>query len=263
MQTTTTELVLFIVVSTCLILLMGTFILMILFLARKKNLKNERLLQELKNEFEKDILQAQIEIQEQTFEEISREIHDNINLSLTLAKLRLNTIGTKLPELDDPIDLIGKAINELSDLSRSMNSDIIKDCGLLTALTLEVERIKKLQSITIILEIHGVPVFLESQRELYIFRILQEALHNTLKHAKAKSVLIKLDYSQSQLKIEIKDDGQGLTRNFKYRKTGSFPSAGFRNMQKRIELLQGNFSIFSEQGKGTKLLLSLPITNVA
>jgi hypothetical protein len=226
-------------------------------------MRNERLIQNLKNEFEKDILQAQIEIQEQTFEEISREVHDNINLTLTLAKLKLNTIEKKLPDLNDPIFLISKAINDLSDLSRSMNSDIIKDCGLLSALSIEVNRIKKLETLNVILEIQGTPVFLESQRELYIFRIIQEALHNTLKHAKAKSVLIQMNFSPTLLKIEIKDDGQGIPLSSNNTKIGSYPTSGFRNMQKRMALLKGNFSVSSEQGKGTKLLLTLPILNVA
>jgi signal transduction histidine kinase len=224
---------------------------------------NERLIQNLKNEFEKDILQAQIEIQEQTFAEISRDVHDNINLTLTLAKLKLNTVEKKLPDLNDPIFLISKAINDLSDLSRSMNSDIIKDCGLLSALSIEVSRIKKLETLNVILEIQGTPVFLESQRELYIFRIIQEALHNTLKHAKAKSVLIQMNFSPTLLKIEIKDDGQGIPGNLKNTNVGSYPTSGFRNMQKRMALLKGNFSVSSEQGKGTKLLLTLPILNVA
>jgi signal transduction histidine kinase len=263
MQNETTELILFIIATTTLILIMGGFILTILLLYRKKQLKNEKELQNLKNEFEKDLLQAQLEIQEQTFQEISREIHDNINLTLTLAKLKLNTTHENKRELDYSIQLIGNAISELTDLSRSMNSDIIKECGLLSALSIEVERIKRINQLHVELLVSGNPAFLDAQKELFIFRIVQEAINNILKHSKAKNVSIKLDYSMSQLKIEIHDDGIGLNKEPMFREKGRFPSAGFRNMKKRIELMNGDFRVQSGVNKGTHIVLTLPVINVA
>ena len=259
MQNTTTELILFIIATTTLILIMGGFILSILILYRKKQIKNEKALEDLKTEFEKNILLAQLEIQEQTFQEISREIHDNINLTLTLAKLKLNTTREKNVELDYSIQLIGNAISDLTDLSRSMNSDIIKECGLLSALSIEIERIKKIHPLKINFHLSGNPTFLDSEKELFIFRILQEALNNILKHSKAKNVTINLDYSPSQLKIEIQDDGIGLGKEFKIREKGRYPSAGLRTMRKRIELMNGYFDVQSELNKGTRILFSLPV----
>jgi len=103
---------------------------------------------QLKLEYEKNLLTAQLEIQENTLLNISQEIHDNIGLSLTLAKLNLNSV-----EIDDKNrsmslvscsgDLITKAINDLNDLSKSFNAEVIMNQGFLYSIEHEICRIKK------------------------------------------------------------------------------------------------------------------------
>jgi len=230
----------------------------IIFLSRKKQLRASVLVDQMRIKFENDILKTQIEIQEQTLQEISREIHDNINLSLTLAKLKLNTMSGGMGDLSLPIEMIGKAISELSDLSRSLNTDIIKDCGLISALSMEIERIRKMNPLKVDLAITGTPVFLESRRELFIFRVIQEALNNIIKHSNAKNAYIQLHYDIEELKIQIEDDGCGFVTNDLNLKKNTYPSAGLLNIHKRIEILQGKSKINSELGKGTFLSFSIP-----
>src|SRR5688572_10028460 len=86
------SIIIFIIVITVFILLLIAFIVFILFLYQRRHIAYQKGLDELRSEFEKDILKAQVEMQEDTFSAISREIHDNIGLSLTLAKLNLNTV---------------------------------------------------------------------------------------------------------------------------------------------------------------------------
>ena len=98
MQNPHYDLTLFILASTVLILLLAGFIVTILFLYRKKQLAYYKTVEELRLDYEKNLLHTQLEIQEQTLQHISREIHDNINLSLTLAKLNLNTLDWSHPD---------------------------------------------------------------------------------------------------------------------------------------------------------------------
>src|SRR4029079_17393553 len=130
MQNTHYNLILFILASAFLILLMAGFIVTILFLYKKKQLAYYKTIEELKLDYEKSLLRTQLEIQEQTLQHISREIHDNINLSLTLAKLNLNTFDWGHPDksknkIDSSLLQISKAIVDLSDLSKGMNSELI------------------------------------------------------------------------------------------------------------------------------------------
>src|SRR5207253_2048785 len=129
------------------------------------------------------LLKTQIEVQEQTFQHISREIHDNINLSLTLAKLNLNTLNWEdllqvKCAVKSSVETLGTAIVDLSNLSKSTSTDTIKNLGLLTSIQLEIERIRSTNKFLINLNVFGDPFYLDSEKELIMFRIIQEAFNN-------------------------------------------------------------------------------------
>jgi signal transduction histidine kinase len=219
-------------------------------------------MEKLKSDFEKNLLRTRLEIQEQTFQVISREIHDNITLSLTLAKLNLNTFDFRHNEksvykINSSIDLVSKAISDLTDISKSINSDIIVNQGLITALEQEIGKLKKLNSFNITYIISGEPVYMDAQRELFIFRIVQEAFNNILKHAQPKTVRLKLYYGSKQLKVTVSDDGKGFT----FENADSVKhicSSGLRNIHKRAELLNGKCFIKSSPDLGTTINVLIP-----
>ena len=104
--------------------------------------------QQLQSQFQQTLLQSQLEIQEQTLQNISQEIHDNIGQVLSLAKLNIGTIDIYQPEkaqvkIHDSYELMGKAIQDLRNLARSMNSSYVMEMGLLRAIEYEVEMINK------------------------------------------------------------------------------------------------------------------------
>jgi signal transduction histidine kinase len=240
---------------------MGGFILTVLFLYRKRQMAYLKDFERIKSDYEKNLLKTQLEIQEQTFQTISRDIHDNINLSLTLAKLNLNTLNFTAPEkssekVNDTIELVSRAIDDLTNISRAMNSDIIGDHGLIAALSQEFEKLKKLNWFDIRFEVTGDPVFMDAQKELFIFRIIQEAFHNILKHSRAKTVQLRLHYNDTYVEMTVADDGVGFAKNDD--RSAVQTKAGLRNMQKRAELLGGTCEIESIQGKGTSIKTTIP-----
>jgi two-component system NarL family sensor kinase len=262
MQTYTDNIIIFLVVTTITILVLISFIITIIFLYRRMQLSHIKNLEKLKSDYEKTLLKAQLEIQELTFQSISRNIHDNINLSLTLAKLHLVTIdrknvGSHNENIAASIELVGRAIMDLSDISQSMNSDIIADQGLISALEREVEKIRALKLFPINVEIAGSAVFMDGQRELFVFRIVQEAFNNILKHSRAENVKLRMYYSDDRISITIADDGVGFDPN-EVSKNRKNSKAGVRNMKKRAAVLGGNCSVTSATGKGTIVKLSIP-----
>jgi signal transduction histidine kinase len=266
MQKTFDSVVLFLTISTLIILVLAFFIITIIYLYRKKQILYSRGLEQLKSDYDRTILSTQLEIQEQTFQTISRDIHDNINLSLTLAKLNLNTLDIENKEkssfqINASIDFVSKAITDLTDISRSMNSDIIIEQGLISALQIEIEKLRKLEWFILQFEVTGNSVFLDAQKELFIFRIVQEAFNNILKHAQAKTVILGLHYGNDDMTITIADDGVGFTKLDAIEKRMSRPTAGLLNMQKRTELMNGNWQIESGKGKGTTIKFSIPFCN--
>ena len=259
MQNQPYAITLLLLLTIFLIVLMGSFLLTILFLYRKKQISYLEKISEIQADYEKNLFKAQLEIQEQTFEHISREIHDNINLSLTLAKLNLNTIdisdNTKtLSNIDSSISLLTKSIEELRNLSNGLNSDLIVQQGLVRSIEDEMSRIQQVSMFTVSHSILGNPVFLNAQKELIIFRIIQEAFNNIIKHSKAHDAKLILNYQGGNLNIGIIDDGSG----FDVTNHSKNHHAGLRNMENRAKILGGSMDILSEIGKGTTLKFQIP-----
>jgi signal transduction histidine kinase len=240
---------------------MAGFIVTILYLYRKKQLTYFKTIEELKLDYEKSLLHTQLEIQEQTLQHISREIHDNISLSLTLAKLNLNTfdwdcLGKAKSQINCSLQQVSKAITDLSYLSKGLNSELIANQGLIEVLKNEIDRLKELNLFALNYTITGTAVFMDSQKELVIFRIIQEAFNNIIKHAKATIVKLSLHYDIEELKILITDNGKGF-HNETIAETNK-SSAGLNNMNKRAKVLNGKTIIQSTPLAGTSVYITIP-----
>jgi signal transduction histidine kinase len=240
---------------------MTSFIITIVYLYRKKQLAYFKTIEELKLDYEKNLLHTHLEMQEQTLQHISREIHDNIGLSLTLAKLNLNTLDWNHTaiikgKIDSSLEQISKAIADLSDISKGMNSELIIHQGLMEVLDKETTRLRDLSLFELDYRVNGSPVFLDSQKELVIFRIIQEAFNNIIKHAKATSVKLTLDYNADHIDVSIADNGKGFCKNAVEQDKKS--NAGLNNMQKRAALFNGRTIIESKIGSGTSILITIP-----
>lgn len=260
MRNTSIEgIIIFILISTLLIILLIGFVTYIVYRYQQKQNSYNSDIQNLKSAHENEMLQSQVEIQEQTFENISREIHDNIGQKLTLAKLQLNTVNLNdskntSERLHDAVSLISEAINDLSDISRSMSSEIILNNGLIKALEFEVAQLNKSSLYRIALVVNGNPVFFDSQKELVLFRIVQEALNNIMKHAAAREIQLSLNYWENNVEMQIQDDGKGFVNG-----SGALKGTGIANMKRRAELLNGQCSVFSNPGQGTQIKIEIPI----
>jgi|SRR5689334_18641828 len=252
------------VISLTLILLLLTcFVMGFLFIYQKKQINYFETIDKLKHDHEKTILKTQLEMQEQTFQHISREIHDNISLSLTLAKLNLNTLDWNNPpqaknQLDSTLQQISKAIVDLSHISKGMNSDLITNLGLIEVLKNETDRLKELNLFEVSYTITGNTVFMDSQKELVIFRIIQEAFNNIIKHAGATAVRLNLEYNFDHIKVLITDNGQGFSKEAVDQNKNKESGAGLNNMQKRAALFNGTTIIESAVEVGTNIHVTIP-----
>ena len=207
--------ILFLAVTTALIFLMAIFIAFVIFRYQKRQDMFKKQIEDLKIAHDGAMLEAELEIQEQTMQHISREIHDNIGLGLTLAKLNLNTIDieekkTAQEKIDHSVKIITNSINDLSGLGKSFNANYIAANGLIKAVENELDNISRVGAINPHLDITGNPLFMDSQKELLLFRIMQEALNNSIKHSAAKNLNILLHYNKNQIEVKVSDDGIGL-----------------------------------------------------
>ena len=237
------------------LLLLFFFIITIAIRYRKR--KKENL--EMALQFQQELLTAKMEIQEHTLTTISEEIHDNIGQVLSLAKLNLNTF----PPNDDPVaqvkladtrQLVSKAITDLRDLSRSLHGDKIADEGLQEAISNELRLLQNTKQYITSLVISGQPYKLETQNQVILFRITQEALHNIVKHAKAKKITVNLSYDPGAFTLSVADDGIGFDQEGLLSRDSGI---GLKSIRNRAGMIGGEVSINSVKDRGTVITVHL------
>ena len=220
--------------------------------------KRKRENAQLQVKFQQELLKTQMEIQEQTFKTISQEIHDNIGQMLSLAKMNLSKFEIDRENSDEAVlsakNLVSHAVSSLRDLSKTLNTETIATIGLLKSIDLELQLVEKTAGIKTAIEINGSQQRLEPQKELIVFRIVQEGLHNSIKHASPKHVNVYASFEDNIFQLSICDDGTG----FDYSAISGHGS-GLRNMQSRSKLIGADWSIESSLGNGTTIILTIPI----
>ncbi len=254
----------FIIIISSTIILGSTLIVVNLTLLFKKRIIAAKIeLETIKLNHEKALLATQLEIQEETFLKISREIHDNISLGLTLAKLQLNTFLDKKDNTEinlySTIDLISKSLIEMNDLSKSLDGEQMLMFGLNEAIESEVGVIASTGIYSIEYELTGEIVFLNPDIELILLRIIQESLNNILKHARARTIVVELIFEEELLRMKISDDGRGFDLEATKARRGLRRMAGLKNLEDRVKSIAGELDMFSMHGVGTTINIKLPI----
>ena len=151
-----------------------------------------------------------------------------------------------------------KQFNEVLKQSRmEIREQIFKiimsdKCGLMAALESEIRNIEKLGVLQPAFRISGKPVQFDENKSLIIFRIVQEALHNVLKHAKATLLEMQVCFESDHIKMTIRDNGQGFLRD------DAKAGKGLRNMFDRAKLIGAHFELDSSVAHGTLIMLTIP-----
>jgi signal transduction histidine kinase len=245
------------------IIIFSVFVLMLviaLFLLFKNYMKNKaRLLTEnelIKAKFSEALLQSQLEIQEQTFTQISEEIHDNIGQVLSLVRLNINTLGAEPAEekINTTDELLGRAINDLRNLSHGLNTDHIREAGLAVAveqLLLSLRKSGQFQT-TFQNNWHNLPV--SEEKSIILYRIIQEVINNIVKHAGAKKIEIVMANDDHHLHIEIRDNGRGFDPAIL---ESPLEGQGIRSIRQRAKMIGAEIHFNSSVAQGTTVSIQM------
>jgi signal transduction histidine kinase len=238
-----------------LLLVISVFFLFRIYLKRKNKLLLEK--ERMNIEFEQTLLKSQLEIQEHTFNDISREIHDNIGQVLSLVRINLNTLrapddAEKLGLMDD---LMGKAISDLRSLSHSLDADHIRNNGWTSAVQKLLNDLQKSGKYKTFISIQEELPALGSDKLIILFRMIQEVVNNIIRHAAADAIYFDAKKENDKIEIAIKDNGKGFDAG-----TNS-AGVGLQNLKNRSKMINAGLSITSEPGKGTCVTISVKTEN--
>lgn len=233
-----------------------------IIISKNRQRKNEAEKKELEFQYEKQLLQTTLEVQEKGLNQLSQEIHDNIGQRLTGVLANLITINSssELPRqhlIGDAREQVSMALKDLRNVSHVLNSKYVNKIGLEESVSKEIEYLNSYNDINFDLQIdedhNKNNRELSPEKELMIFRIAQEALSNIIKHADATEVALILQYEENIFTLKIKDNGRGLPEDKK-------PDSGIGliTMKQRAEVMRGILEISSNKDTGTTITLKVP-----
>jgi two-component system sensor histidine kinase UhpB len=203
---------------------------------------------------------AALTAQEQERARVARDLHDEVNQSLTGLLLRLEAAREKAPpqlagELGEIRTLANRAMQELLTLARQLRPTALDDLGLEAAIAGNVRQVASQGPLEASFESDGDLSGLPADAQLVVYRVAQEALNNAIRHSGADHVDIGLHHEGGGLALTVADDGRGFT----FDETGR--GLGINGMRERALLVGGEFQIESRPGVGTSVRLLVPIGN--
>ncbi len=216
METQNNDIVTLIAVAVLFTALFSVLMIMVVinFVRRKRKILLER--QKRESQFQQDLLQAQVEMQEYTLQTISQEIHDNVGQVLSLAKMNLSILSLKdksNEKLLDIKELVGKAIIDLRSLTTGYYGQSLLEAGLVNAIRREISQLEKTELFSVHFTAEITEIELEKNKTIFLYRMIQEIFNNILKHSEAKNINIAIFPVKDDIHIKIADDGKGFDKN--------------------------------------------------
>lgn len=227
-------------------------------LAEQETVLKQQRVDNLLKEQELLSIDAMIAGQEKERQKVAGELHDDLGSLMATIKLHFdNAKSTKKdPALKNAQKLLEEAYQKIRGMAHSKNSGVMSDQGLLAAITKMAKTITATNAIKVDVEDFGMGERLENSLELSIFRMVQELVANAIKHAEASKVSIQFTQHDDKLNIIIEDDGKGFNRSNLNKTTSGM---GLTTIEKRVEHLEGSFTVDSILGKGTSILIDIPV----
>ncbi|MBN8201535.1 sensor histidine kinase [Bacillus sp. NTK034] len=205
-----------------------------------------------------------IEAQEEERKRLSREIHDGPAQMMANVMMRSDLIervykerggDEAITEIKSLKKMVRSALYEVRRIIYDLRPMALDDLGLVPTLKKYLQTIEEYHStVKIRFSNLGEEKRLPAQYEVALFRLIQESVTNALKHSEAAEIIVKLEINKARVAVIIKDNGRGF--DIRERKTESF---GIIGMRERVELLEGQLSIDSKPGKGTVVIIQVPL----
>ena len=231
---------------------------------RSREITNERVAKKVKEQQYRSVLI--LEGQEEERKRIAQEMHDGIGQMLTGLKLQLEGITPSTSphmkkRIADTRDLMKSVIKEVRRVSFNLMPSSLIDFGVVPAMKKISKETSLLTDTEVIFENKtGFINRLEQHVETNLYRIVQEAVNNAIKYAKAQKIVISFEHNTSQLTITVADDGCGFDSK-KLEESGHFGASGHGifNMKERGAFINASIDVHTEIGQGTKIIIALPL----
>lgn len=228
--------------------------------------ENERLFQRLiegERRF-RGLARAVWKVQEDERRRLARELHDGLGQTLTALTNQLERLQQKIDagetaSLAGAVDTARSALNDVRELSRLLRPPVLDDLGLPAALSWLTRTLEQRTGLRAVLTLEGLHQRLDSDLETLVFRIIQEALTNVLRHAGVDRAEVGISRIGTVLELRVSDNGKGFDPQVLAAAGESATGSGLRGMRDRLELFGGRLEVLSSPGRGTLLTAEVPL----
>jgi len=213
-------------------------------------------IRELEDNIKISSMQSMLEGQEIERERISKDLHDSLGGLLSTIKLQFDSVQSKMDDVSNLSEyksankMLDTAVDEVRSISQNLQPGALSELGLIPALKDLFNRFDDEIYPEIDFQYYSIPEKIPTMISLSIYRVIQELLHNTIKHAKANEILIQINTEDEEMVIQFEDDGVGYDPTNLTRK-----GMGLENIQSRINYLKGQITTESSDGNGTSTLI--------
>jgi signal transduction histidine kinase len=204
-----------------------------------------------------------LKVQEEERKHISRELHDETGQALMVIRLYLGmldkaiTTRTAKAKVQELLEVVDRTIVGIRRIIGRLSPLVLQELGLIAAIRKEAKDLSKSSGINARVAVSDDVGRVVPEVEAAIYRVVQESLHNVAKHSNAHFVTIELNRTEDHLRLRIEDDGVGISN---VNASNSLrPTFGLAGMRERISTLGGTLRVESRKGKGTKILVSVPV----
>ena len=245
--------IVFIILILC--LLICICIIFMRFLKFYLNKEKIRLLEII----EKDFVHEKLNIQNQIFKTVSQDIHDNVGQILSIAKFAVEEnrdITNFNKNKTHIIELISLSITELKNLTKGYKIDFFIEKGIIEAIEYQIAQIKTVYKGDVNFNYNNANFILDSEKFIFLYRIIQEIFNNILKHANANLIQIDINSQPNKVMVMILDNGKGFNVFLERKKNAG---SGINNLYDRTKYIGGKIIINSKIDMGTKINIEVAI----
>jgi signal transduction histidine kinase len=259
LQTTENDLISILIIGTLVVVVLITCLFFFVIIYQRRMIKNQIELRTLHDRRQGDLMNAVFETQESERKRLAEDLHDSVGQVLSAIKLNMHRLHknaiseSSQPLLVDTRKLIDECIQEIRNIIHNVLPPVLTDYGLLAALEALCSKVQQVTNIKVNFYKNLPEQRFSHDVELALYRIAQELFGNAIKHSNATTIKLSVTKSGDKILIEFKDDGVGFKLNeVKH-------GFGIKNLESRVQLINGEIDIQSKPSAGTVTTIKLKI----
>lgn len=253
----------FSIATVGMLVLAGAIILFVVFY-QKKMIQEQLKRQQMELDYQQKMMEAALESQENERKRVAADLHDSIGAMLSTIRVGITTLARQMnnpQSLDQPKQMLDDTISSVRRISRDLMPSTLEKFGFAQAVKEMCEQFQATALMPIVCHEHGDIRPMSKNRELILFRVVQELINNALKHSQATEITVNV-WGDDEITLAVEDNGIGFSPEEFKTPTASGRGLGLFNIENRVRVLGAKMEFEKNRTKGSKTIVRVPYEKV-